>query len=219
MKNTPDTEPDGPARPRQRDAEATKARIIEAAKREFAKKGLGGARVDEIAEKASANKRMIYHYFQSKEGLFQTVLEEAYLDIRNAEQRLNLDHLEPREAMQRLIEFTWHYYLKNPEFLTLVNSENLHRAKHLKRSEVIRTANRKFVSTVGALLERGVAAGVFRAGIDPVQLNLTIAAIGYFYLNNRFTGTIMFERDLMAKEALDARLAFNIDTVMRLVAA
>jgi AcrR family transcriptional regulator len=206
-----------PSRRRTRDAEATKARILQAAKKEFSKKGLGGARVDDIAEKANANKRMIYHYFQSKEGLFQTVLEAAYVDIRTAEQRLDLDHLEPREALERLVRFTWEYYLKNPEFLTLVNSENLHRAKHLKKSAVIKVVSRKFVSMVGGILDRGVAAGVFRPGIDPVQLNITIAAIGYYYLTNRFTGAIVFERDLMEKGALEARLRFNIETIMRLV--
>jgi AcrR family transcriptional regulator len=206
-------------KPRVRDAEATKARILAAAKREFAKNGLGGARVDVIAEKAKANKRMIYHYFESKEGLFQRVLEEAYIDIRTAEQKLNLDHLEPRAALERLVRFTWDYYLKNPEFLTLVNSENLHRAKHLKNSEAVKVVSRKFVSMVGAILERGVAAGVFRPGVDPVQLNITIAAIGYYYLTNRFTGSIVFERDLMERSALEARLAFNIDTVLRLVQA
>lgn len=204
-------------RPRTRDAEATKARILDAAKKEFAKNGLGGARVDVIAEKARANKRMIYHYFESKEGLFQTVLEEAYVAIRSAEQKLNLDHLEPRAALERLVRFTWDYYLKNPEFITLVNSENLHRAKHLKKSEVIRVVSRKFVGMVVGILERGEAAGVFRPGIDPVQLNITIAAIGYYYLTNRFTGSIVFERDLMAKEALEERLAFNIETIMRTV--
>ena len=204
-------------KPRIRDAEATKARILAAAKREFAKNGLGGARVDDIAEKAHANKRMIYHYFDSKEGLFQTVLEAAYLDIRSAEQRLNLDHLEPRAALEKLVRFTWGYYLKNPEFITLVNSENLHRAKHLKNSEAIKVVSRRFVDMVGAILDRGVTAGVFRIGIDPVQLNITIAAIGYYYLTNRFTGSIVFERDMMEKSALEARLAFNIDTILRLV--
>lgn len=204
-------------KPRIRDAEATRARILDAAKKEFAKNGLGGARVDVIAEKAKANKRMIYHYFNSKEGLFQTVLEDAYLDIRTAEQKLNLDHLEPREALEKMVRFTWDYYLKNPEFITLVNSENLHRAKHLKKSEVIKVASRKFVDRMSSLLNRGVAAGVFRADIDPVQLNITIAAIGYYYLTNRFTGSIIFDRDLMAKEALDERLRFNIGTIMRMV--
>lgn len=206
-------------KPRVRDAEATKARILAAAKREFAKNGLGGARVDVIAEKARANKRMIYHYFGSKEGLFQTTLENAYVDIRTAEQKLNLDHLEPKEALERLVCFTWEYYLKNPEFITLVNSENLHRAKHLKKSEVIKVYSRKFVSMVTTILDRGVAAGVFRPGVDPVQLNITIAAIGYYYLTNRFTGSIIFDRNLMAEEALGERLRFNIDTILRLVAA
>lgn len=205
------------SKPRTRDAEATQARILAAAKREFARNGLGGARVDEIAEKAKANKRMIYHYFGSKEDLFQTVLEQAYLDIRTAEQKLELDDLEPKEALERLVRFTWGYYIKNPEFITLVNSENLHRAKHLKKSELIRNASRRFVDMVSGILKRGEAAGVFRPGIDPVQLNITIAAIGYYYLTNRFTGTIVFERDLMSKEALEERLRFNIDTIMRLV--
>jgi AcrR family transcriptional regulator len=210
----------GPAaKPRTRDAEATKARILDAARKEFAKKGLGGARVDVIADKARANKRMIYHYFGSKEGLFQTVLESAYLDIRSAEQKLDLDHLEPREALEKLVRFTWGYYLKHPEFITLVNSENLHRGKHLRKSEIVKVYSRRFVAMVKTILDRGVERGVFRPGIDPVQLNITIAAIGYYYLTNRFTGSIVFERDLMAKAALDERLRFNTDTVLRLVAA
>ena len=114
---------DAPTKPvRTRDAEATRKRILAAAKREFARFGLGGARVDRIAERAKANKRMIYHYFGSKEDLFTAVVEEAYSDIRAAERKLRLDALEPEEAIDRLVEFTWNYYLKNPEFLTLVNS-------------------------------------------------------------------------------------------------
>lgn len=204
---------------RVRDADATKARILEAAKAEFARLGLGGARVDEIADRAKANKRMIYHYFGSKEELFRVVLEEAYLDIRNAEQELALSHLSPREALIKLVRFTWNYYLENPEFITLVNSENLHRARHLKDSDRLRVASRRFVDMMRDILDRGVAEGVFRPGIDPVQLNITIAAIGYYYLTNRFTGSILFERDFMTKEALEERLAFNIDTIMRLIEA
>ena len=204
---------------RKRDAEATKARILLAAKKEFAKNGLGGARVDVIAERAEANKRMIYHYFGSKEQLFQTVLENAYIDIRTAEQKLDLDHLSPDVALETLVRFTWQYYLRNPEFITLVNSENLHRARHLKKSDKIGQISRRFVEMVGNLLKRGEEAGVFRKGVDPVQLNITIAAIGYYYLTNRYTGRIIYERDLMTPEALDARLAFNIETIMRLVRA
>lgn len=204
-------------RTRVRDADATKARILEAAKAEFARLGLGGARVDEIADRAKANKRMIYHYFGSKEELFRVVLEEAYLDIRNAEQELALAHLSPREALITLVRFTWNYYLENPEFITLVNSENLHRARHLKESDRLRVASRRFVDMVRDILDRGVAEGVFRPGIDPVQLNITIAAIGYYYLTNRFTGSFLFERDFMTEQALEERLDFNIDTILRLI--
>jgi AcrR family transcriptional regulator len=200
-----------------RDAEATKARILEAAKKEFAKNGLAGARVDVIAERSLNNKRMMYHYFESKDKLFQMVLEQAYVDIRTAEHKLNLESLEPKEALETFVRFTWGYYLRHPEFITLVNSANLHRAKHLKGSEVIKTTNRKLVSLVGGILTRGVQAGVFRDGIDPVQLNITIAAIGYYYLTNRFTGSIIYERDLMDKEALDDRVRFNVETIMRMV--
>lgn len=202
---------------RPRDAEQTRKRILDAATAEFARKGLGGARVDEIAARSKANKRMIYHYFGSKEELFKAVIETAYVGIRTAEKKLHLDELEPEEAIATLVRFTWNYYLQHPEFLTLVNSENLHRAKHLKNSEVIRTVSGQFVSMVKSILDRGVAKGVFRSGIDPVQLNITIAAIGYYYLTNRFTGSIVFERDLMSADNLDQRLNFNLDTILRLV--
>ena len=200
-----------------RDAEATKSRILAAAKREFARYGLGGARVDEIADRARANKRMIYHYFGSKDDLFAAVIEEAYLDIRAAEQKLNLDRLPPREALVTLVRFTWKYYLKNPEFITLVNSANLHRARHLKKSEAVVNAMRKLTELVSNLLDRGVESGDFRPGVDPTQLNITIAAVGYYYLQNRFTGTIIYEREFMTPEALEERLQFNIDTILRLV--
>jgi AcrR family transcriptional regulator len=202
---------------RTRNAEATQKRILKAAKREFARHGLGGARVDEIAERADINKRMIYHYFGSKKELFQRVLEEAYVDIRNAEQKLQLGELPSREALERLVRFTWDYYLKNPEFITLVNSENLHKAAHLKRSKVIHEVSRRFVEMVDDLLKRGEKEGVFRSGIDPVQLNITIAGIAYYYLTNRHTGSIVFERNLMDAAALDDRLQFNIETILRLV--
>jgi len=205
-------------RARVRDAEATRARILDAAKQEFAKLGLSGARVDVIADKARANKRMIYHYFGSKEDLFRVVLEEAYTDIRSAERALDLEHLAPRDALVRLVTFTWKYYLDNPEFIRLVNSENLHHARHIRGSAHLQDISRQFTEMVGDILKRGETAGVFRTGIDPVQLNITIAAIGYYYLTNRFTGSYLFERDFMSDEALDSRLAFNIDTILRLVA-
>jgi AcrR family transcriptional regulator len=198
---------------RPRDPVATQARILAAAKAEFAKKGLAGARVDEIAARAKINKRMIYHYFQSKEDLFLAVLEGAYGDIRAAERGLDLEHLEPEEALDRLVAFTWTYYLKNPEFLRLINSENLHRAQHLKKSKKIQEMHSPFVKLIADLLERGIAKGVFRAGIDPDQLYISIAALGYYYLTNRFTLSVIYGQDLGAREALDRRLAVILDTV------
>ncbi len=205
--------------PKKRDAQATQKRILAAAKREFARNGLGGARVDVITEKANVNKRMIYHYFGSKDQLFKRILEEAWTDIRTAEQKLELDHLPPKAALEKLVRFTWQYYLKNPEFINLVNSENLHRGAHIKKSETIEALSTRFMAMVGDILRRGEADGSFRANIDPVQLNITIAAIGYYYLTNRYTGSIIYKRELMDEKALDERLSFNIETIMRLVAA
>ena len=204
-------------RKRRRNPDRTRARILDAARAEFAGKGLAGARVDGIASRADVNKRMIYHYFGSKEKLYHSVLEDAYLAIREAERELALDHHSPPDALERLVRFTWDYYLHNPEFLALVNSENLHRARHLKSSERLRQASREFVGMVQQLLDRGVASGDFRPGVDAVQLNITIAAIGYYYLTNRFTGAILFERELMTPEALAERLSFNVETILRLV--
>jgi AcrR family transcriptional regulator len=202
---------------KKRDAEATKARILQAAKKEFAKHGLGGARVDEIADRANANKRMLYHYFGSKEDLFRTVLEAAYLDIRSAERKLKLESLSPSDALESLVRFTWKYYLKNPEFITLVNSENLHRARHIKSLSSLPETTRGLVEMVEGILKRGEDSGEFRPGIDATQLNITIAAIGYYYLTNRFTGSYLFQRDMMDEQALNERLDFNVESIMRIV--
>jgi len=202
-----------------RDAPATRDRILAAAKAEFAAKGLGGARVDEIAERADVNKRMIYHYFESKANLFLTVLEEAYLDIRKTEQELRLDDLPPKEALLQLVRSKWNYYLANPEFLSLTSNENLHKGRHLKKSNRLGPVNRDLLDMMQRLLARGVAEGVFREGVDAEQLNITIAAISCYYLNNRHTISIMLNRDFMTESALAERLAFNIETILRLVSA
>ena len=141
-----------------RDPNATRARILAAAKAEFARKGLGGARVDDIAARAKANKRMLYHYFGNKEDLFRITLEDAYAEIREAEAKLEIEKDDPITALKRLIRFTWDYYLENPEFITLVNSENLHKARHIKSSERMREMSRPFVGRMRNLLERGAKA-------------------------------------------------------------
>ena len=200
-----------------RDPEETKRRIMAAAKVEFAKSGLGGARVDVIAERAKSNKRMMYHYFGNKETLFKLVLENAYADFREAEKALELDHDEPIAALRKLVSFNWNYFINNPEFITLVNSENLHKAKHIKNSKRLQEMSRNFVGRMQTLLDRGATAGLFHRDIDAVQMNISVAAIAYHYLTNRYTGSIVFERNLMSPEALKERLAFNIQTVLRMV--
>jgi AcrR family transcriptional regulator len=191
--------------------------VLDAAKAEFAKLGFAGARVAAIAARAHANKQLIYHYFGSKEKLYVAVLECAYGDIRESESRLDVEHLEPVGALKTLVEFTWNYYLENPEFLALVNNENQHKAVHLRRSRVIGKLHAQFRARLAAILVRGVRAGVFRRGVDADQLNLTIAAVGYYYLTNRHTNTIIYETDLMAPQALTRRLAFNVETILKMV--
>ena len=197
-----------------RDREQTRARILAAAKAEFARGGLGGARVDRIATGAGANKRMLYYYFDSKDGLFRAVLEAAYEHIRESEKALHLEEVDPPEAIRRLIAFTWNYYLEHPEFLSLLNSANLHRAEHLKPSSKVRRMHSPFVAMIGEILQRGVRSGVFRDGVDAVQLYISIAALAYFYLGNNYTLSAIFGRDLKAKKARDERLAHMTELVL-----
>lgn len=197
-----------------RDPERTRARILEAARAEFAAHGLGGARVDRIAANADANKRMLYYYFGNKDDLFLAVLEGAYAHIRDAEKELRLTEIDPPEAIRRLVAFTWEYYLEHPEFMTLLNSANLHQGRHLKKSAKVRTMHSPFVAMIEEVLERGRKSGVFRAGVDPVQLYISIAALTYFYLGNKFTLSEIFGRDLLSPRAKAERLAHMGELVL-----
>ena len=197
-----------------RDPERNRARILAAALEEFARHGLGGARVDRIAERAGANKRMLYYYFGNKEDLFLAVLESRYAHIRRAELGLRLGALDPVEGIRRLIAFTWDYYLKHPEFLTLLNSENLHRGRHIRRSRQIAAMHSPLIATLRDLLYRGTRAGKFRRGVDPVQLYISIAGLGYFYLGNRHTLSTIFERDLLAARSKSERLKHMTELVL-----
>jgi len=199
---------------RLRDADRSQNTILAAARDEFAEFGLGGARMDRIAERASLNKRLIYYYFEDKEKLFEAVLEQAYLHIREAERALNLLDLKPADAVRRLVEFTWNYYLDHPEFLTLLNSANLHKARHLQGSDRVREMNSPLIAMLGEILERGRKEGSFRGGIDPVQLYVSIAALSYFYLSNSFTLSSIFGRDLMAAKARSERLSHMCDVIL-----
>jgi AcrR family transcriptional regulator len=197
-----------------RDPQRTRQKILDAATEEFARYGLGGARVDRIAARAGANKRMLYYYFRDKDNLFLAALEGRYAHIRAAERSLDLEHLEPRRALKRLVEFTWDYFLEHPEFMTLLNSENLHKGRHVRRSRSVPEMHTPLVETLRGVLRRGEREGVFRKGIDPVQLYISIAGEGYFYLSNRYTLAQIFKRDLMSKRALAERARHNSDMIL-----
>jgi AcrR family transcriptional regulator len=197
-----------------RDPERTRAAILAAATQEFTAKGLTGARVDAIAKRARVNKRMIYHYFGGKDGLYLAVLEATYEAIRNAELALHLTDRDPVEGMRELVLFTWRYFLAHPEFLSLLGTENLHKAAYLKRSRRIRELHSPLVGMISSLLARGVKARVFRAGVDPVELYVTIAALGFFYLSNRHTLSTIFGRDLAAPRSITARGDHIVDVVL-----
>jgi len=204
----------GRARRPGRDSERTQAAILAAATSEFARHGPGGARVDRIAARAKTNKRMLYYYFGSKDALFLAVLEHTYASIRNAEKRLSLLDVPPAESIRRLIDFTWGYYLAHPEFLSLLNSENLHRARHLRRSREILAMNSPLIDTLKTVLARGRGDGIFRDGVDALQLYVSIAALSYFYLGNNHTLSTVFGRNLAAPDARQERLAHMTDVIL-----
>ncbi|RAI33432.1 TetR/AcrR family transcriptional regulator [Rhodoplanes serenus] len=199
-KTAPPKRPIGP-----RDPVRTRAAILDAATQEFKAKGLTGARVDTIAKRSGVNKRMIYHYFGGKEGLYVAVLEETYSAIRAAEHALHLGDRGPIESICELVRFTWRYFIKHPEFLSLLGSENLHRARYLRQSARIRDLHSPLIATLSHQLERGAAMGVIRPGVDPVQLYITIAALGFFYLSNRHTLGTIFGRSMDDAASLEAR--------------
>lgn len=186
-----------------RNPERTAAAIMAAATQEFAEKGMGGARIDVIARRAGTNKRMLYHYFGDKEALYLAVLEEAYFSIRHAEHRLDLTRRDPEDGIRELALFTWHYFLDHPEFLGFLAAENQMRARYLKRSTRIRSMHSNLIIELESVLARGAASGVFKPGLDPVGVYLTIAALGFFYLSNRYTLSTIFNRELEAPDALE----------------
>ncbi len=200
--------------PRSRDAERSQRAILAAALDEFSHHGLSGARVDRIADNAKLNKRLIYYYFTSKDDLFLAVLEGAYADIRAAEKQLHLSDLEPAQAIRHLTEFTWEYYISHPEFISLLNSENLHLAAHLGRSDRVREMNSPLIQTIGTILERGRVNGTFRGGIDPLQLYISIASLAYFYLSNNHTLSAVFGRNLKSAKARSERLSHICDLIL-----
>jgi AcrR family transcriptional regulator len=199
-------------------AQATRESILRAAIKVFSKNGFDGGRVEQISKAAKSYDRMIYYYFGSKEGLYIAALEEIYRRFNEAESELQLDESKPREALRKVIRFMWTYYLKHPEFITLLNTENLHRGKHIGKSERAKDYSSPAVGVLQRVLQTGVAQGLFRADLLARDLYLTIAGLCYFYLSNRFTLSAFLGEDLEAPAALQQWQAHVIDTVERTVA-
>jgi AcrR family transcriptional regulator len=185
---------------RRRDAELTRAEILQIAADEFAEHGFAGARVDRIAAQMRTTKRMIYYYFGSKEDLYLAVLERAYAAIRRAEQEIDVDHLDPISAIRRLAELTFDHHEANPSFLRLVSIENIHRAEHLRRSSQIANLNVPVIDLIARILDRGYASGAFVRKVDAIDLHMMISAFCVFRVSNQHTFGVLFDRDLTSPD-------------------
>jgi len=190
---------------RTNDPEGTRRNIVEVATHEFAQKGYSGARVDAIAERTRTSKRMIYYYFGSKEGLYLAVLEEAYSGIRRAEATLDLETLPPDAALSTIVGFTFDYYNRHPEFVRLVMNENIMDGVHMKRSRAIGRLNVTVIDALSALVARGQKQGLFRRDVDPLELHMSISALGIFNVANRATFSTIFRRNMSSPKARAAR--------------
>ena len=204
---------------RKRDSAGTRARILNVATREFSNKGYEGAKTDDIADRARINKRMIYHYFSSKELLYLAVLEAAYERARSAEQKLELDQLEPLAALTRFVEFTFDSFVRDRTFINLLATENRQRAKVLKKSSQVNRMNSPVIDAIGRIIARGHADGSIRAGLDARQLWITIIGICYFFFSNIYTLSVIFDSDMENAASIAERRAHVVDFVLRGVRA
>jgi AcrR family transcriptional regulator len=196
-----------------RDADATKANILSVAIEEFASKGLAGSRVDEIAERTHTVKRMIYYYFGSKEGLYRAVLEHIYDHIRTSESDLDLDSLPPLQALRRLVQVTFDYYNKHPEFVRLVMNENIHKGAHIERLASVKERSRTVIARLRKLIDRGTKLGDMRSDIDPIELHMSISALCFYNVSNRYTFSTLFGRDMASLKATTARREVVADII------
>jgi AcrR family transcriptional regulator len=203
---------------RPQDPEGTRRDILEIASEEFALNGLSGARIDEIAARTRSSKRMIYYYFGDKEGLYLRALENAYRRVREGEAKLDTDGLPPLDALRRLVEFTFDHHHQHEEFIRMVMIENIHHGQYLERSDVIRSLNVTAIDHIARIYERGVASGVFRAGIEAIDLHWQVSALCFFNVSNRATFSKIFGRDMGAADELAKLRRNTIDMVLRFVA-
>ncbi|SFO80448.1 transcriptional regulator, TetR family [Bradyrhizobium sp. Ghvi] len=205
----------GDTAPQRRDPVATRKKLLTAARLEFARHGFAGARVDEIAERAGVNKQLVYHYFGDKDALYLAVLEWVYEDIREQERRLNLEGLAPEKAIRRLIEASFDHLATNPDFIVLLNDENRGGARHVRGSTRLEAMHSPLVKSVSHILHEGVRSGLFRKGIDPVQLYISIAGLSYFFFSNTPTLSAIFGKDLSSRTARRARRRHVVDLVLQ----
>lgn len=213
--------PNGAQRPRTRElaAQATQESILRAATRVFAKHGFAGGRIEQISRAAKSHDRMIYYYFGSKEGLFIAVIEDTYRRFNEAESKVVLKLDDPVEDLKALVRFMWTYYQQNPDFITLLNSENLHRGRHISKSMRAAEYSSPAISAMAGVLTRGAALGVFRQDLRARDIYLMSAALAYFYLSNRFTLSAFLGEDLAAPESLAHWEEFITAAVVRQVMA
>src|SRR5882672_5962060 len=209
-------------RPRAKDsggAAGTRDSILQAAVKVFAERGLGGGRINLISRAARSNERMIYYYFGSKEQLFVEVLGKIYRDMWEAESALDLDLADPADALAQIVRFTMDHYLAHPEMLALLNNENLHKGRYVSKSKTMKDLSSPALDLMGRIYRRGVEQGVFRRGISPLHIYLSIMALNYFYVSNRYTLSSFLGIDQMAEDNLSAWRAWVADTVLRAVQA
>ena len=207
---------DKPARvSRAQDPDGVKRDILAVAREEFSRKGFAGARVDEIAARTRTSKRMIYYYFGDKERLYIAVLEDVYSGIRALEKTLDLDGLEPEQALTALVSFTFDYQSQNADFVRVIMNENIHEAVHLKRSQAMPKVNAGAIDSLARIITRGQKTNVFRNPLDPVDLHMTISALSFFNVSNRATFSAIFKTDMTSPAALAVRRAQVVETVLR----
>lgn len=199
---------------RQRNPVQTKHDILVAARQEFCEYGLDGARVDRIAKRARANKRLLYHYFGNKDALYAAVLLDAYREIRMGEQELHLAELSPVEAMRKLVGFTFDHFRRNPWFIRLLATENILRAEHVKQIGEIPELHSTIVQQIHTVLAAGQKEGLFRRGVDPIQLYISIAGTVYFYFSNIHTLSVIFSVELESEEQIRARRAHVEEVIL-----
>jgi TetR/AcrR family transcriptional regulator len=205
----------GDLKPQRRNPEATQRKLLTAARREFAQNGLAGARVDEIAARAGVNKQLVYHYFGDKDALYLAVLEWVYEEIREQERKLNLEGLPPEQAIKKLIEASFDHLAAHPDFIVLLNDENRGGARHVRGSKRLEAMHSPLVSMVSKILGDGVRAGIFRRGINPVHLYISIAGLSYFFFSNTPTLSAIFGKDFSGTAAKRARRRHVVDLVMQ----